>query len=554
MACNLLKGRSMRLTSLFAALPAASLLMTGCVNEPLVGDGDRTKIGYGKDDVSAEAIFVDFEFDAELLTGSAWNPKSQIEDQLLYTIGHLNGDRAVGRLDQLQLSDIETEAAGDQTLIRYHARLPVAWGDKDDYPESYTFKLPKDVSYGGQSAFTDSYSHDCVDWGAHDVTPGSMWYYYRPNAYRCDLAADDIVTVEAAVTLSEVNTTGKYPEYHKVWEDDALEVLAVFGKYEDGATTASDAGIAGFNRFSQSVAEELRGYDLVTEPAELPSAPGIDHPELIFRATLPDGKTVRVVALLVDNIRTAPTEFNQRYEELSTRADLIIYNGHAGLGANIRAMARKGRWAAGQYAIMFINGCDTYAYVDSALIDAHAAINDDDPTGTKYVDIVTNALPSYFRSMPNATMALVRGLMSHDTPQTYEQIFGRIDRSQVVLVSGEQDNVYVPGFGDDDDPVDPPADWTGLSEAGTVAADDEVRWETPVLPAGSYRFDMTGTRDADLYVRVGTAPTTELFDCRPFKTGSNESCVVDLPSPTTIHVMVRGWASSSDFELEGVRE
>ena len=43
------------------------------------------------------------------------------------------------------------------------------------------------------------------------------------------------------VTLE--NTTGKYPEYDKVWEDGTLRVVAIFGKYEDGATTSSDAGI-----------------------------------------------------------------------------------------------------------------------------------------------------------------------------------------------------------------------------------------------------------------------------------------------------------------------
>ena len=35
------------------------------------------------------------------------------------------------------------------------------------------------------------------------------------------------------------------------------------------------------------------------------------------------------------------------------------------------------------------------------------------------------------------TMAMVRGLLSYDNPQTYEQMFVHIDRAEVVLVSGE---------------------------------------------------------------------------------------------------------------------
>ena len=74
--------------------------------------------------------------------------------------------------------------------------------------------------------------------------------------------------------------------------------------------------------------------------------------------------------VIVDNVRTAGAGFNDWYGLHSQDADLIIYNGHAGLGANIRALARKGEWKADQYTVVFMNGCDTYAYVDSALFDA----------------------------------------------------------------------------------------------------------------------------------------------------------------------------------------
>jgi hypothetical protein len=65
---------------------------------------------------------------------------------------------------------------------------------------------------------------------------------------------------------------------------------------------------------------------------------------------------------------------------------------------------------------------------------------------------------------------------------------------------------------------------------------------------------MTGTGDADLYVKIGGKPTTSTYDCRPYKTGSNESCTVNLAQPTTIGVMVRGYASStSSFTLKGAK-
>jgi hypothetical protein len=100
----------------------------------------------------------------------------------------------------------------------------------------------------------------------------------------------------------------------------------------------------------------------------------------------------------------------------------------------------------------------------------------------------------------------------------------------------------------------PPPAWDGLDESGSVARDQEVRFTTPELPAGNYRFDMTGTGDADLYVRRGSDPTATQFDCRPYANGSEETCSVTLQSPAAIHVMVRGYAASSTFALTGAQQ
>ena len=65
---------------------------------------------------SNQATLLDFEFDAELSTDSSWNDKQTIEDQLLYTIGHLNADNSVGRLDKLTLSNITNRVGASAPL------------------------------------------------------------------------------------------------------------------------------------------------------------------------------------------------------------------------------------------------------------------------------------------------------------------------------------------------------------------------------------------------------------------------------------------------------
>ncbi len=532
-----------------AALAALSFAACDTTVTSTTNDAPLYKGNIGKADASAEAVFVDFEFEGEMITSHCFSARRNVQDQLLYTIGQLNGVNSVGRLDQLDITDLETATVDGKCKVTYHARMPVAWGQKDNVPDSYELLMPRDVTYAGLEKFTESYKDTCVDWGAHDVDSGSMWYYYRPARGNCRLDEADIVRLKADISTSPIGTTGKYPEYHKVWEDDSLRIVAVFGKYKDGATTG-DAGINAYNEFARLITTELRDADLVTIPADIPNSPGVDMDDLTFSATLPDGKTVVVNALLVDNVRTAGADFDNRYEELTPRADLIVYNGHAGLGANVRALAQKGEWVTGQYAIVFMNGCDSYAYIDSALVDAHAEVNPDDPDGTLYLDTMANALPSFFRSMAGATMALVRGLMSFDAPKTYEQIFGGIDAAEVVLVTGEHDNVYVPGYPDS---VDGPTDsaWDGMTENDELARGEERRYETPILPEGRYRFTLAGSGDADLYVRVGDAPSTQLFDCRPYLSSSDETCDVTISARGPIHLMVTGYGDRSVFRLDG---
>ncbi|MEO6576211.1 MAG: hypothetical protein ABIP89_20315, partial [Polyangiaceae bacterium] len=248
----------------------------------------------------------------------------------------------------------------------------------------------------------------------------------------------------ANAVRSTSNTTGRYPEYGKVWEDGSLDVVAVFGKFQEGSTLSTDYGIAAYDAFLNAIGAELAGDHLVTTPPSLPDAPGASAPDVEFSATLVGGRRVKVNALLVDDVSNASDAFYARYEALSTRADLIAYNGHAGLGQNVRALARKGSFVPGQYLIVFMNGCDTFAYVDGSLASLRAQLNLDDPSGTKYMDSVTNSMPSFFSSMPGASMALIRGLLQYAKPLTYEQIFGGIDPSQVVLVTGEEDNAYRP--------------------------------------------------------------------------------------------------------------
>ncbi|WP_020408368.1 choice-of-anchor B family protein [Hahella ganghwensis] len=104
---------------------------------------------------------------------------------------------------------------------------------------------------------------------------------------------------------------------------------------------------------------------------------------------------------------------------------------------------------------------------------------------------------------------------------------------------------------DGDDP-NPPGE-TVEEFDGSVSRNAEDNYGPFKVTAGEpFKAEMTGSNDADLYVRFGAAPTTSSWDCRPYKNGSNETCEQTVPNgQTEAFVMVRGYSgAASDYHLK----
>ena len=122
----------LRLPSIVSVLILGMALAACGADAPLVINGgslENTNLrtaSKSKSDASSIASFVDFEFDGELVTSSCWNAESAIETQMLYSVGQLNGDNSVGRLDKLDIQKIETRVEDGFCTVQYHARILVA--------------------------------------------------------------------------------------------------------------------------------------------------------------------------------------------------------------------------------------------------------------------------------------------------------------------------------------------------------------------------------------------------------------------------------------------
>lgn len=67
-----------------------------------------------------------------------------------------------------------------------------------------------------------------------------------------------------------------------------------------------------------------------------------------------------------------------------------------------------------------------------------------------------------------------------------------------------------------------------------------------VAPGTSFRAEMTGTGDPDLYVRLDGPVTLAGFDCRPYTEGATETCAFEVPAGKSLaNVMVHGFGAGT---------
>ena len=98
-------------------------------------------------------------------------------------------------------------------------------------------------------------------------------------------------------------------------------------------------------------------------------------------------------------------------------------------------------------------------------------------------------------------------------------------------------------------PTQPPAAMGELDVSGELSAGAAARHEVQARAGETLVITMTGTGDADLYVRAGAAPTTGTWDCRPYRDDANETCTVAMASDGPVHLLVQGYSARSTYRL-----
>jgi vibriolysin len=97
--------------------------------------------------------------------------------------------------------------------------------------------------------------------------------------------------------------------------------------------------------------------------------------------------------------------------------------------------------------------------------------------------------------------------------------------------------------------VPAPLTWSVIDTKSNLSAGKNTKLSyTVVTPAGAkaLKFTTAGNNgDADLYVRFGSAPTLQSYDCRSAGANSNESCTMNPAKSGTYYVMINAYSAYS---------
>ena len=413
-----------------ALLLTAPLISCGALDEPLATSEAAIS--------SATARILEFEFEGEVIGRANVEARKAVVSQLMYVQGVLTTARhGNGQIGNVKLSEMTETAAGDTKRITYRASLPVAWPEDLEVPEAYTLTVPRDVTT--LPAFDKKYSGSC---GAQQHGSGTFWHDFDPRSPRCNFVPGDVVVMRVAVGPHPNETKNKYPEYDQFWADDRLDVVAIFGLIEK--KQADDYGYSEATRFIRSIVEML----------DEPNSKRNETSKSILTDVTITGKAivggrardVNVDVIVVQKLERVGPDFDARYDTLSEKADIVMYNGHTESGQGINTLARKGKVAAGKYQLFLLNGCQSFALIDSTMTDRRRDANglEADPAGTRFLEVIGNALPGYAHTLASVSATVFAAAVHPDEPKNYNALMSEMPKANVVVVFGEEDNRFEP--------------------------------------------------------------------------------------------------------------
>jgi hypothetical protein len=375
-----------------------------------------------------------------------------IDNQLTYLIGHLQSASfleaygyagVVGEDTNIKINEI-TKTATDSYLIEYSVKAK-ANVDSGIFNESSYAKIPLRLPLNPETIYNYGLVlgiNKCTD--AHYNTEGDFFYFWDPENRGCPLKGKHPQVVQTEGSLKELtNTVKTYPEYNKLYKTDTLKISIILGYIDDvnydSLNTDDDAfltmleieeNLAGqnFNKIQSKVEDVITVYSTYTKK---------------ITNELGKVQNVEVNLVLTDtDINTPYKTFDKEFTKALRNSQIVAYDGHSGLGANLSLDYLGIRSLPDFYQIYFINGCTSYSYFNQTYFNTK-------PGGTKNLEIITSGLPTLSYTSGSNMIAFIKPFLKGKIV-SYQKLMTDIENSNqdagtyLMGVNGDEDNKFQP--------------------------------------------------------------------------------------------------------------
>lgn len=373
----------------------------------------------------------------------------------------------IGETYEIRFTRIADGSAEDRKRVTYEFKGKSVF-DKHIFGSDRKATIPIKLPLAADLIYEQAKDGDktpCTD--EHYNSEDDFWYFWDPDQKGCRLKGDSEKVVRTNGRLQRLDKLARptYPEYDRLLGDNGngrdLNVAIFFGYIDEDKVNRKPNKRDDAFQSMQLLEKQLvkRGFRMVEENVgfretqtgmEKDGANILRRYEKELKARFGNEPVRARIQILLsdtsidaDQRRSKPDfTFHHYLIPAFKDADVLLYDGHSGLGANLSLKyLDKFKFDKDKYQVFFFNGCSTYPYYNGSYFEAKG--------GTKNLEVVTTGLPTLSDTSTPNVLAILRPLLDAKY-LTYQTIMRGLEKSNkkagtyLTAVNGDEDNEWTP--------------------------------------------------------------------------------------------------------------
>lgn len=334
------------------------------------------------------------------------------------------------------------------------------WILHDSYKSSFQLPLP----YNEKIVYSTDWKL-CTDSAPDHQTRGFYWYFWDPKRSGCDHKEGvQFQTITMSISKQTIPTKVTYPQYEDLLKSNGiqnnLQMTMAFGYVEDVASPEPlkdhDYGMLEFQKSVRKTRAALKPYSPVETAIRQGEYLGTSNPKLQIGVRFQGIKggvkfTINLVAAAgIDQMEIFAKSFAHDHD------GIFGWFGHSRVGSGFDAndfgrMLRNNPSyysISDQYQLIYWGGCNSYSYYSLPFFKFKADIDpENDPNGTKKLDILGNGMPSLFAFNAFNAEVTMNTFMNWEARTSYQDMVDSLEGnaarygvSVMVNILGDEDN------------------------------------------------------------------------------------------------------------------